>query len=265
MNSHIYVKSNILLKMTEFSVVLIEPKYEGNVGSVARLMKNFGFKDLVLVNPPQLDKSARAMAVHAKDVLDNALILDSFEKAAERFDFLVATTDEIATDSNCLRSPVFPEDLATALDAEGKVGLVFGREDSGMHNEEIAACDLIVSIPTSREYTAMNLSHSVAVILYELTRLKMREDSQKLNKFRKMGKLEKDKLLEKFDEFADLLYDNEYEARMAKKTFRQVTGRSFISGSESFTLMGLFRRSKNMIEHPEVYGRGGKKEKKEEE
>ncbi len=233
--------------MPEFSVVLVEPKYEGNIGSVARLMKNFGYKNLVLLNPPKLDSEARMMAMHAKDLLDNATIIKDFGKLKEEYDFLVATTAVIATDTNSTRTPIFPEELAASLDTDGKIALLFGREDHGLSNDEIKQCDLIVTIPTHYEYRSLNISHSVAVVLYELTRQQMRNESRALKKMRKVEKIEKDVLLEKYDTLTDTVLEHEYERRIAKKTFRNVIGRSFISGREAGTLTGLFRRTVNKI------------------
>lgn len=225
------------------AVILVEPRYEGNVGSVARVMKNFGFSELVLVNPPSLGKESRAMAMHGRDILENAKKVDNFSPLKEEFDFLIATTAIIATDRNPLRTPISPEKLADSLNIEGRVGVVFGREDQGLLNEEIELCDLLVSIPASPEYPTLNLSHSVAVILYELSGQGFEKKRKKMKKFRKADLVEKKVLLEKFDSFTDLVHSREQDARLAKKTFRQLIGRAFISGRESFTLIGLFRKA----------------------
>jgi tRNA/rRNA methyltransferase len=229
--------------MPSFSVVLVEPKYEGNVGSVARVMKNFGFSELILVNPPRLGKEARSMAMHGRDVLDNSRVFDGFKRLEEEFDFLIATTAVIASDKNPLRTPMPLQDLNNALEVEGRIGLVFGREDHGLYNEEIEACDLLVSIPTNPGYPTLNLSHSVAVILYELSRLGLEDKRKKMKKFRKADLVEKKILLEKFDFLVDSVHSREQDAKLAKKTFRQLIGRAFISGRESFTLIGLFRKT----------------------
>jgi tRNA/rRNA methyltransferase len=233
--------------MASFSVVLVEPRYGGNVGSVARVMKNFGFKELVLINPPELEKEARAMAMHGRDVLENAGVLDGFGKLKEEFDFLVATTAIIATDKNPMRTPVFPEDLRNSLEIDGRVGLVFGREDYGLCNEEIELCDLIVSIPASGEYPTLNLSHSVAILLYEISKQGHERKRGGLKKFKGVNLTEKRVLLEKFDALVDSVHSREQDAKLAKKTFRQLIGRAFISGRESFTLIGLFRKALRKI------------------
>jgi TrmH family RNA methyltransferase len=233
--------------MPEFSVILVEPLYGGNIGSVARLMMNFGLKDLVLVNPPEIGSEARMMAVHALGLMENARVVDDFSKLKDDYDYLAAMTAVVATDSNSTRTPISPEDLSAAFDTNAKVGLVFGREDHGLSNDEIKLCDIIVTIPTHYEYRSMNLSHSVAVVLYELMRQEMKKQTEPLKKMRKVEKIEKDVLLEKYDTLTDKVMEHEYERRIAKKTFRNVIGRSFISGREACTLTGIFRKSANKI------------------
>lgn len=80
--------------MTEFKIVLVEPKYPGNVGAVARVMMNFGFRDLIIVSDSFSvdDEECRKMAVHAQEVLDNALILPNFEEALSMVDYMAGTS-----------------------------------------------------------------------------------------------------------------------------------------------------------------------------
>ncbi len=226
--------------MAEFSVVLVRSKYQGNVGSVARAMKNFGFKRLVLVDPPELEGEARAMAMHGMDILEDAIVLNEFKELKKRFDFLIATSAVIAGDSNAMRSPVTPEGLGNSLDLEGRVGILFGREDTGLSNDEIATCDFLVTIPASEDYPTLNLSQSVAIILYELSKLSSRK---RLKKFKKAKRIEKEILLMKFNALVDAVYREEFRRRVAKKTFRQLLGRAFISGREAGTLTGVFRKA----------------------
>ena len=226
--------------MVEFFVVLVGPKYQGNIGSVARLMKNFGFTNLVLVNPPKLEGEARAMAMHGIDILKGAEVVKNFNKLKGKFDFLVATSAVIAGDSNAMRSPVTPDELGNSLDLDGKVGILFGREDTGLSNDEIKECDMLVTIPASDEYPTLNLSQSVAIILYELSKASNRKG---LRKFRKAKKIEKDVILDKFNRLVDSVYREDFRRRVAKKTFRQLIGRAFISGLEATTLTGVFRKA----------------------
>jgi len=231
--------------MTSFSVVLVEPKYEGNVGSVARVMKNFGFSELVLVKPCELGKDAKKMASHAQDILSNAKILENFDDLLDSYDFLVATSAIVATDKNSLRTPIMPENLKNSLKIDGKVALLFGREDYGLFNEEIKECDLLVTIPTSKEYPTMNIAISVAVILYEISKLE-KEMKGSMNKFEKANVIEKKILLEKFSDLVNVVYDNETQRNITKKTFRTLLGRAFISGREAASLTGVFRKAKEL-------------------
>lgn len=227
--------------MPRFSVILVEPKYQGNIGSVARVMKNFGFGDMVLVKPPEIGPEARAKSMHGIGILRKSARVDDFSGLMGKFDFLVATSAIIGANKNPLRTPVKPEGLANAIRANGKIGLVFGREDYGLFNGEIEQCDLLVSIPASPKYPTLSLPQSVGIILYELTRLRMGEKLRG-QKHKKLGKTEKRVLLEKFDHLVDLLYVGDFQNKLVKKTFRQLLGRAFVSGREAFTLIGLFRR-----------------------
>ncbi len=233
--------------MPSFSVVLVEPKYQGNIGSVARVMKNFGFTKLILVKPPAVEGEARAMAMHAQDILEKAETAESIEEIKERFDFLVGTTAVSATDKNYLRNPVLPEDLNTALDVEGEIALLFGREDSGLLNEELRECDLLVTIPADKKYPTLNIANSAAIILYEISRQEMKARKKKHKKFRKADNVEKKILLEKYNDLVDSVHDQEFDQKLAKKTFKQIVGRAFISGREAFNLTGVFRKAAEKI------------------
>jgi TrmH family RNA methyltransferase len=234
--------------MVEYSIILVEPKYEGNIGSVARVMKNFGFRELILVKPPKLGKDARKMAAHAQDILQRAKIFKNFDDLKkEKFDFLIATSAVIASDRNTLRTPVLPKQLGNSLTLKkGKIGLVFGREDYGLRNEEIKSCDILVTIPTSKEYPTLNVTQACCILLYELSNLE-RELKGKKRKFREANLVEKKILLEKFNALVDVIYKYEPRRRLAKKTFRTLIGRAFISGRESSTLTGIFRKAEEKI------------------
>jgi len=225
-----------------FHIILVEPRYEGNVGGVARVMKNFGFKNLALVNPCKLDKEARQMSMHALDILKSAKRYDSFGEMTSDYDVIVGTTAKSAGDANVRRTPVYPEELANALDRKGRVSLVFGREDYGLSNEEIDACDMLVSIPANPEYSTLNLTQSVGIILYELAKQNMKLKN-KNKKFKLVDQERKRILLQYYDRLADETRETDFDKSLAKKTFRQLIGRAFISGREASTLIGLFRKS----------------------
>ncbi|MDG6219320.1 MAG: RNA methyltransferase, partial [Candidatus Thermoplasmatota archaeon] len=142
------------------TVILVEPKYSGNVGAIARCMMNFDVEQLILVNPCDLDDEAYIRAVHATSILDTALICDSFKEAVTQVDFVVGTS-AIYTNSEKkhIRIPVSLKDFVDKIQkVNGTIGLVFGREDYGLLIEELAVCDLLVTIPSSKSYPSLNLS-----------------------------------------------------------------------------------------------------------
>ncbi|MBI4362432.1 MAG: RNA methyltransferase [Euryarchaeota archaeon] len=153
-------------------VVLVEPRHEGNVGSVARVMKNFGFSRLCLVNPCPLGGQARAMALHARDILQGARRHRTLEAALRGAPLAVGATAKGSPGDGFLRGPrMTPRELAAHLKKRRprETALVLGREDFGLRTEEMARMDLIVTIPTTRAYPSLNLSHAAAILLHELS------------------------------------------------------------------------------------------------
>ena len=100
--------------MLNLYVVLVEPEQAGNIGFVARVMKNFGFKNLVLVNPRTRPDAieAKIFASHAVDVLESALVVDSLSSLSSKLDFMIGTTSKVGGDYNVLRVPITPRELA---------------------------------------------------------------------------------------------------------------------------------------------------------
>ncbi len=153
--------------MPSVRVVLVEPKNEGNVGAIARAMKNFGVEDLVLVRPCPLGAEARQRAMHGVDILARARTVHDVAEATADLDLLVATSG-IDTDNEkkFARIAIPPRELAAKVAAfTGRVGILLGREDFGLRDEEIRACDLRTkvmfrrligrAIPTKWEFHAL--------------------------------------------------------------------------------------------------------------
>ncbi|MCX6802473.1 MAG: RNA methyltransferase [Candidatus Diapherotrites archaeon] len=156
-------------------VVLVGCEYDENLGLVARAMKNFGLTDLALVKP-EADKSsdkAISRAMHAKETLKKAKSFGSLEDALKGMDFAVATTARSSKNAGSGRKAISPELLAEKYrDSGAKIAIVFGRESNGLTNSEIEKCDFIVSIPASKAYPVLNLSHAAVLVFYELFREK---------------------------------------------------------------------------------------------
>ncbi|MCC3566495.1 MULTISPECIES: RNA methyltransferase [unclassified Microcoleus] len=150
-------------------IVLVEPAGPLNVGSVARVMKNMGLHQLILVNPQcdYLGEEARLMAVRAADILETAIVVESLPAA------LVGCVRAIATTGDDGRSHPMPlESPADALPwlLEAPSALIFGREDCGLTNAELNRAQRLIRIPSSDAYTSLNLAQAVAICCYELYR-----------------------------------------------------------------------------------------------
>ena len=226
--------------LKDFYIILVEPKYGGNIGAVARSMMNFGFNNLYLVNPCKLDEECYSRAVHAYTIVENAEIFSSFNYAIKDIDYLAATSSiEAKTDKKHLRNPMLVEDFAKKIiEVEGSIGLVFGREDYGLYNNEIAACDVMIRIPTSESYLALNLSHAVSLVLYSLFLNRIFTPKEKRN----IGTVEKNKLYEFFSDLLDVINYPEHKKNNTKIMFKRMMGRAMPSKWEYHTLMGVFSR-----------------------
>jgi tRNA/rRNA methyltransferase len=158
--------------VAEVRIVLVEPQEPMNLGAVARAMRNFGLKELYVVNPgprvgPPWAKEAYWLAVHAEEVLEEAKAVGSLREALEGVHLVVATTGR---PRELYPAPVrTPKEVAQILRrARGKAALVFGRETFGLTNEELDLAHLIGSIPTAPEQPSLNLAQAVVVFAYEL-------------------------------------------------------------------------------------------------
>jgi len=151
-------------------IVLVDPRYAGNIGSICRVMMNMGITDLALVAPGEhLDwTEARKLAYKAEDMLDRLKIFQTLEEAVADCTVVAGTSARTGfyRDHAYLPRELAPIVLDSA--AHHKAALVFGREDKGLFNEEIAVCTHIINIPSSELYRSLNLSHAVMVCCYEL-------------------------------------------------------------------------------------------------
>ncbi len=156
--------------MSQYCVVLVEPTLPENVGSVARAMNNMGVEALRLVNPCDYrSDAAKCLAAHSSEILENAVCFSSLEEAIADASFVIGTTararDRFAT---LVDLPQLP---ALIPSGAGSIALVFGRESSGLTNQELACCHQLVCIPTFGQTKSLNLAQAVMVVLYELSRV----------------------------------------------------------------------------------------------
>lgn len=150
-------------------IVLVNTSHPGNIGASARAMKTMGLKQLYLVDPYQFPhEKATEMAVSAADILENAVVVKTVEEAISDCTLAVGTSAR----SRTIPWPmVSPREMAAKVKTEAKdakTAILFGREHSGLTNEELQLCHAHVQIPADPEYSSLNLAAAVQVIAYEL-------------------------------------------------------------------------------------------------
>ncbi|HBA84850.1 MAG TPA: RNA methyltransferase [Verrucomicrobia bacterium] len=158
------------MSLDNIRVVLVSPIYSGNIGSVCRAMMNMGISDLAIAAPrgPINYPEARMMACHAEAVLDNRKEFPTLAEAVADCGLVAGTTGREGLYREHGKTPRewAPRLLQAAESC--KVALVFGTEDNGLSNEDMALCTQIVRIPSNPQYSSLNLSQAVMVFCYEL-------------------------------------------------------------------------------------------------
>ncbi|MDD4307603.1 MAG: RNA methyltransferase [Thermoplasmata archaeon] len=235
--------------MPDIRVILVEPKFPGNIGSVCRAMSNFGLDELVMVNPCDLGDDAFRYAKHGRFVLDKAKTVKKLDTALKGLDLIVATTGRpTGSDKKFLREPITPRQFAEKYSGTtGKIGILFGREDYGLYNEELKNCDVLVTIPTHEINPIMNLSHACTVVFYELY-----AHGQKPKRKKLAGSTEKEALNKIFSELLDEITYAPHKKAKTRIMFRKIIARSGLSTWEFHTLAGVFSRATKSVRRYKV-------------
>ncbi|MDP3741844.1 MAG: RNA methyltransferase [Candidatus Micrarchaeota archaeon] len=236
-------------------VVLVEPEHSMNLGMVARAVKNFGVVELALVNPQcKIDVEAVKYAKHSKEVLENAKIYKTLKDAVKGFDLVIGTTGVVRRFTSSLKNCV-PLPVLQPLVSGKRVALVFGREGIGLNESELMQCDVVTHIPADKAHPVLNLSHSVAVVLYALYASRNEKPLFKTASVQNVEYLEN-----MFSQVVDKLQSDTFpklrNPTKAKIAFKHVLGRSNVADSEMQVLMGVFSRIRRQL-----YGVGNQRNK----
>jgi tRNA (cytidine32/uridine32-2'-O)-methyltransferase len=157
------------MPLDSIRIVLSRPTHPGNIGAATRAMKNMGLRELLLVAPEKFPHpEAVARAVDAADILERARICVTLEQALGDCRLVIGTS---ARNRRIGWPTLMPRECAQRLvvaAAQGPVALVFGQERTGLTNEELDRCQYVVTIPTSPEYSSLNLASAVQILAYEI-------------------------------------------------------------------------------------------------
>jgi TrmH family RNA methyltransferase len=161
-----------ILNAQDIFFILVRPVYLGNIGSIARLVKNFGFSNLRLVEAPRnyKDAEARKMAVGAFDILKTSRVFNTLNEAIEDINIVIGTST-----GQQRSQPLVPLSQAVeqtvALGKSNKVAIVFGDERNGLSNEELGYCQILMRIETNLDFPSLNVSQAAGIIAYEFSKL----------------------------------------------------------------------------------------------
>lgn len=156
-----------------FKIIIVEPRYQINLGYIARVSKNFGIKKLFLVKPrTRIGSRAIMFSKHAKDLLKDAKIYRNLKDATRDCDVVIGTTGVHKKARISFKRIYLAEDVVKRLSKLGKdktAAILIGRDDIGLTKEEIEMCDMIAYIGTNPNYPVLNISHALGIMLYLLT------------------------------------------------------------------------------------------------
>jgi tRNA/rRNA methyltransferase len=236
--------SKIMSKLQTIKIILVEPAGPLNVGSVARIMKNMGLQQLILVNPQcdRLGEDARKMAVHGIDVLENAQEVATLPEALAGCQRAIATRGRSRSLPTVLETP--RQGLPWLLSESLTTALIFGPEDRGLSNDELQYAQRYVGIPANPDYPSLNLAQAVAVCAYELYQIAVDPLSSALDEREQISPPAPIEQLEAYyQQLENLLLDIGYlyphTAPSRMKKFRQMYNRAQLTPEEVAMLRGI--------------------------
>ncbi|MBN1524586.1 MAG: TrmJ/YjtD family RNA methyltransferase [Spirochaetales bacterium] len=247
------MKTDKLTLLTRFRIVLVHPKNPRNIGSVCRAMKTMGITNLAIVTSEPFDETDAAVsAVHAEELLSTALRVNTLEKAL---------TDTVYSAGITRRRGKFrkyysllPEEFAKKAFTfkNGIIALVFGTEEGGLTDEELACCHTAVHIPSSPLFPSLNLLHAVQVLCYTLFRHAYQKH---IHEYTPVMQKDLDVMIQHIiDYLAPLDFYKNHEPERLSRLLNDVFGRSQLSKGESSRILSLFRKI-NGVFHKKTSGR----------
>ncbi len=237
---------NMMRNSLEFiKIVLVETTHPGNIGASARAMKTMGFSRLHLVKPklfPNAEATARAAG--ADDILSYVQGHQSLSEAVNDCVLVIGTSARLRN----LSCPVLPldiviTDILECVRNESQVAIVFGRESSGLSNEELDICNKMILIPTSDDFSSLNLSSAVQIICYELFKFSKANDSANQKLIDMSETITNEELNKLYKHLQQCLIEIEFldpeKPRKLMRRLKQLFNRSALDQNEYNILRGI--------------------------
>lgn len=157
------------MKLENIKVVMVETTHPGNIGAAARAMKNMGLSRLVLVNPKcKIGERAYSRGSGANNVLDDRITVETLPQAVADCQVVIGTSARLRTLAWPELTPETLAQKALSMSDDERVAIIFGRENSGLTNDELQHCHYTVTIPTNAEFSSLNVASAIQVIAYEI-------------------------------------------------------------------------------------------------
>ncbi|MHA2029755.1 MAG: RNA methyltransferase [Candidatus Kariarchaeaceae archaeon] len=230
----------------EISIIAVRIKHSGNLGALARLCINYGVTNLIAVAPEcEVDDIAYERAIWGRPYLDNIVIVDDLEASRKYVDTLIALSARIGGYNSLSRSSFSIKQTAEQLqNYDGNVGIVLGREDFGLSNQDLNLCDFLCHIPLPGNNQVLNISHAASTALWELSREVIPEksvnrDEEPLHQI--LSSQKRKVIFQYLDQILPHTWINEENFDGIRTVFKQVLGRSFVTEREGNALVGTFR------------------------
>lgn len=243
------------MNLQSVRIVLVNTTHPGNIGAVARAMKNMGLAQLYLVAPRHFpDEQAVWRAVGAADILEQAVVVESLDQALADCQFVVGTS---ARGRRIPWPTLDPrrcaEQMAAAAQRGAKLAVVFGREDRGLTNDELHACNLHLHIPSHADYTSLNLAMAVQIVCYELRMLALADELPANPQQEWDAELCSAEDLERFYQhleqtLVDIKFLDPSAPRQLMTRLRRLYGRVQMDQMELNIMRGILTETKNSIE-----------------
>ncbi|MGC8831791.1 MAG: RNA methyltransferase [Thermoproteota archaeon] len=233
---------------SKYYIVLVGPKYPVNIGIIARTMMNFSLRKLVLVSPGKdALEASKLYAAHGAEIVEKQLVYEDLSQALRELkpSISIGTSGRKASKS-LLRQYVSPREMVELCSpVEGKVFLVFGREDIGLKNEELSQLDYVVHIPASSEYSVMNLAVSASILMYEV----FTGSGSKRKSLRRPASREvTNRIYVETQNIFSALSLPEVKKRVVVRSLRNLIGRSAPSAKEAGSILWFLRKTRMGIE-----------------
>ena len=235
-------------------VVLVRPRESGNVGSCARALGNFGARHLTVVGMDWFDRSkAEKRAVGASWLLDRVRFVDTLEEAIADCAFVYGTAGRAHRHRRTITAHSFADDATDQL-VSNRVALLFGCERTGLTEKETDACHAVVAIPADPAFHSLNLSHAVAVMLYELWCSSVTTDRDKVPRY--VPAADQHRLMElgRRTLYRIGFLRPENEPRILR-TLMNLSGRTGLTRREFQTLEGVLHRMNRIADEQGTVGR----------